>query len=187
MDNKESIEKISEYDLVLLVDRLEEIEQRFLKLVGVAALVLCIPLFIPISILSIFSRKARNMTFDSQFLFFELGPFNVLYFLVIPALIILGLCYYFLFRIPQLKKDIKEQEKLVGIIKVKEIKRLDEGLIKELMGSSDHKVVYHHNNYDEIDMLFLAQRNPEYFNLKGCKVEVSKNAKISLKREDFYD
>jgi hypothetical protein len=183
----ETTEKITTEELVLLSDRLEIINQRFFKLVGIAAIVLCIPLFVPISILRIFSRKTRNMTFDSEFLFLELGPLNVLYFLVIPALIILGLCYVFLFRIPQLRKDIKEQEKLVGIVNVKEIKKLDEGLIKELMGMSDHKVVFYPNNFDEDEMLFLAQRNPEYFNLKGCKVETSKNAKISLKRDFLYN
>lgn len=125
------------------------------------------------------------MTFDSEFLLIELGPLNVVYFLVIPLLIILVLCYIYLFRIPQLKNDIIEQEKIVGIVNVKEVKKLDKDLVKELMGLSDHKVVFHPNNFEEDEMLFLAQKNPEYFNLKGCKVEVSKNAKIRLKREVF--
>ncbi len=183
----EITEKLSKEEVALLNDRLEIIKQRFLKLVGYAAVALCIPLFVPISILKFFSRKSRNMTFDSEFLFFELGPLNVLYFLVIPALIILALCYYFLFRIPQLKKDIKDQEKIIGTIQIKEVKKLEDGLIKELMGLSDHKVVFEKNNFDQIDMLFLAQRNLEYFDLKACKVEVYKNAKIELKRDFLYN
>lgn len=182
----EKTEKVTNEELNFLTDHLETLNERFLKFVGIIALVISVPLFVPISLLKFFSRKARNHTYNSEFLFIELGPMNVLYFLIIPAIVVIILCYIFLFRIPKLKKDIKEEQKLVGIVNVKEIKKLDDGLVKELMGSSDHKIVFHSNNFDEDEILFLSNVNPEYFNLKGCKIEVSKNAKILLKREVFY-
>jgi hypothetical protein len=181
----EKIEKINEKELTHLVRTLETVKRRFLKFIGIVSVLVCFPLFVPISILRFFKRVRFDYT--SEFLFVELGPQNVMYFIFIPVIIILILSYFFLFRIPKIKKDIVQKEKIVGMVKVKEIAKLDDETIKTIMGLSDYKVVFEANDFEEKETMFLSKKNPEYLHAKFCKVEVSKNAKIPLKREVIYE
>jgi DNA-directed RNA polymerase alpha subunit len=73
------------------------------------------------------------------------------------------------------------------MVKVKEIAKLDDETIKTIMGLSDYKVVFEANDFEEKETMFLSKKNPEYLHAKFCKVEVSKNAKIPLKREVIYE
>lgn len=181
----ETIEKINEKELTFLINTLATVKRRFLKFIGIVSLLICFPLFVPISILGIFKRVRFNH--NSEFLFVELGPQNIIYFVFIPVIFIFILSYFFLFRIPKIKKDINEREKIVGLVKVKRIEKLDDETIKTIMGLSDYRVIFEPNNFEEKETMFLSRKNPEYLNAKFCKVEVSKNAKIPLKREVLYE
>ncbi len=183
----EIIEKINEKELTHLIRTLETIKRRFWKLIGIGSLLICFPLFVPMSILKIFSRAARRQSNESEFLFIDMGPQNVIYFIFIPAVVGFILCYFFLFRIPRVKKDIREKEKIVGMVKVKAIQKLDDETIKTIMGLSDYKVIFESNNFEETETMFSSKKNPEYLKARFCKVEVSKNAKIPLKREVIYE
>lgn len=175
-------EKINEKELTYLINLLETNKTRFLKLIGYGTLVICFPLFTPISLLKFF-KGGRNLSHDSEFLFIELGPQNVIYFIFIPFLILLILCYIYVLHTPNIKKDIENRDKLIAIVKVREIKELDEDIKKTLMGMSDYKTVFEPNEFALSEIMFSSKKNPESLQAKAYKVEVSKYAKINLKRE----
>ncbi|MGH1515878.1 hypothetical protein [Chryseobacterium sp. JK1] len=178
-----TVEKINEKELTYLINLLETNKTRFLKLIGYVTLIVCFPLFTPISILKFLRRGSRNMAHDSEFLFIELGPQNVFFFIVIPVLIFFILCYFFIFHFPKIRKDINTREKLIAIVKVREIKELDEDTKKTLMGLSDYKTVFEKNDFGLNEIMFSSKKNPESMDVKAYKVEVSRYAKVNLKRE----
>ena len=152
------------------------------KIVMWAFIILGVTLFIPAEILSLFRRRVRSGNVSGQ-LFFELGPINVLIFIVIPVIIIIGLIYLYVLHIPKIKKDIKNKEKEIGVIKVKEIKELSERDKKDLMGTADHILKFEKNPFKIDETYFLKIKQPELFQVKAYEVEVSKFAKVEFDRK----
>lgn len=106
-----TVEKINEKELTYLINLLETNKTRFLKLIGYVTLIVCFPLFTPLSILKFLRRGSRNMAHDSEFLFIELGPQNVFFFIVIPVLIFFILSYFFYFSFSENQKRYQYQRK----------------------------------------------------------------------------
>lgn len=175
-------EKLEHKELIHLQNLLQLYERRFWKLFGTAVLIVGLPLVIPTSILAL-ARGNFIPPDESVVLLIEFGPMNVVYFVMMPALIIFLLIYLFLFKIPFIRKDIRKQEKLVGKADVREIMKLDINAAESFMGTYDYKTVFAINDYNLTEITFSSLRNPECLSAKAYTVEVSKYAKIHLKRE----
>lgn len=51
------------------------------------------------------------------------------------------------------------------------------------MGLSDYKTVFEKNDFGLNEIMFSSKKNPESMDVKAYRVEVSRYAKLNLKRE----
>jgi hypothetical protein len=114
-------------------------------------------------------------------LFNDLGPSYTLWFIVLPVAILITWLYSI--GVYKIQKDLKNQVKLIGVIRVLEIRKLSEADKKDLFGMVDHKIHFEKNPFQITSTHFLAMRQPELMKAKQYHVEVTKVAKIELKRE----
>ncbi len=175
-------EKLDPIDLAI-VKELKARNLRWLRKLSLyLSIILGVVLFIPAEILSLLKRRTRNRDISGQ-LFFELGPMNVVFFIIIPAIILLVLAYLYIFHIPKINKDLKSQEKEIGTVKVKEVTPLSDKDKKDLMGTADHIIKFEANPFKLSENYFLARTEPNWLNAKNFQVEVTKITKLELRRE----
>src|SRR5687767_7038685 len=114
-------EEMTQKDIMKVEDALERsldiLKKIALYLFGISAVIL----FIPAEILKIFSRR-RNRTDVSGMLFNDLGLVNTLLYIVLPICLLLVIIYFY--GAHRLKKDLKDNLKEIGFVKVASIKEL---------------------------------------------------------------
>ena len=134
-------------------------------------------LFIPLDILKFFAKRGarRNV---SGIMFNDIGLQNTILFIILPIIILLIIIYFF--GANKIKKDIKNQKKEIGTVKVKEIKELSERDKKDLMGTADHILKFEKNSFKIDETYFLKSKQPELMNAKAYLIEISKIAKVEL-------
>lgn len=137
-------------------------------------------LLVPMEILKFFTRRGGKRDI-SGILYQELGLTNTFLFIILPICLLLLLIY--LYGAHRIKKDISLKMKDIGIIKVLRIEELDDQTKKDVLGTADHIIKFEKNPFDIKETYFLKTVNPELFDAKEYVVEVSKVAKIELKRE----
>jgi heme/copper-type cytochrome/quinol oxidase subunit 2 len=173
----------------MTIENIQSLEQvlarnykRLWKILMWSGIILGVTLFIPAQILSLFKRRVNSGNVTGQ-LFFELGPLNVLIYIIIPVLIIIVLVYIYVLHIPKIKKDIKHKVKEIGTIKVKEIKELSEQDKKDVLGTADYIIKFEQNPFKIDETYFLKSEQPELFQAEEYIVEVSEIAKFEFERK----
>jgi len=179
---QQKIEKFTHEDYMAL-DGLADRNQRWTwKMVKYAALILGFTLFVPIQILGLFRRSARDMQHDSPFLFFELGPMNVLLFIILPVAALILALYIFWLKVPQMKRDLREENKIVIEIKVQKVSEL-QGQEKKDLWMFTHKIFFEQNDHGYHDEVFQILEKPHFMTAKAFRIHLTTHAKAELKRE----
>lgn len=156
------------------------------KMVKYASLLLALPLFVPIQVLELFRRSARSENFESPFLFFELGPANVLLFIILPVAVIILLLYIFWLRVPQMKRDLRDENKIIVEVKVLEVNEL-QGREKKDLWMFSHKIHFEPNSYGYNDEVFQSLEKPHFLTAKAFRIHLTEHAKAELKRETISE
>jgi hypothetical protein len=168
------------------IDALETLVARNIrwtqKIIKYACIVLAFPLFVPIEILSLFRSSGTKLDHESSFLYFELGPMNVLLYLLLPTAIIILLIYLLFLKVPAMKRDLRNQNKIVVDIKVMGIDEL-QGREKKDLWMFTHKILFEPNDYGYTEQLFQSFQNPNYLNAGAFRLHLTENARAELKRE----
>lgn len=173
-------EPMSTEDLVKMNETLDRslriLRKIAIYLFGVAAVIL----FVPMEILKFFTRRGGRRDV-SGILFQDLGITNTVLFIILPICLLLLIIY--LYGANRVKKDIILGIKEIGLIKVLKIEELDAQTKKDVLGTADHIIKFEKNSFDIRETYFLKNVQPELFDAREYVVEVSKIAKIELKRE----
>lgn len=137
-------------------------------------------LFVPMEYSKYLTRRGGRKTISGM-LFNEIGLTNTTLFIVLPICIILFFLYNY--GAKRVKADIDQKLKEIGRIKVVKIEELDERTKKDLMGTADHIIKFEKNPFKINENYFLKSAKPEMMTAKEYIVEVSKIAKVELRRE----
>lgn len=137
-------------------------------------------LFVPMEILRYFTRRgARNHV--SGILIRDLGPLNSFLYIILPVCLLLLLVFFY--GVNRINRDIKIGLKIIGFVKVENIKEMDNDMKKTLMGLSDHIIKFEKNPFELTEKFFLKTAEPELFHAKYYYVETSSITKILFKKE----
>lgn len=175
-------EKLNQAEINHLTNVLALYKRRFYKIFYIALLFEFFSLFTPLTILAPL-RGASRSDFNSEFIFTEFGTFNVLFFIVLPTVLVLLYLYFVTFNIPGLQKDIKYGEKLSGVYDILEIRNIPSSSSESFEGIYDYKIVFKINDLDLKDIPFSSKQNPECMSAKAYRVDVARFSKTHLKRE----
>ena len=137
----------------------------FIKKVALFGLILGgIFAFIP---LEIFARARRRGVSESL-----IESFGLIQAFLIVILLVTVICLiFYLINIPNLKKDLENQEKIIGKVKVSRIENLSEKLAREMEGNKDTILHFEPNNFGIKNFYFNKSKNPEYLNAKHIEIE----------------
>jgi hypothetical protein len=175
-----STEPMTTEDLVKINETLERSLRILRKMAAYLLGFAAVMLFVPMEILKFFTRRGGKRDI-SGVLYQELGLTNTFLFIVLPICVLLILVYFY--GAHRIKKDISLKMKDIGVIKVLKIEELDNQMKKALLGTADHIIKFEKNSFDIQETYFLKAAEPELFDAREYVVEVSKVARIELKRE----
>lgn len=171
----------------MALDALVDRNQRWTwKMVKYAAVLLGFPLFVPIQLLELFQRSGRGVTYNSPFLFFELGVSNVLMFIILPVAAVILSLYIFWLKVPQMKRDLRDENKIVVDIKVAAVEEL-QGQEKKDLWMFSHKIHFEPNNYGYGDEVFQSFEKPHFLTAKAFRIHLTEHARAELNRETLND
>lgn len=179
-------EKFTHEDYMAL-DALVDRNQRWTwKMVKYAAVLFGFPLFVPIGILDMCSRSSRPLERQSPFLFFEFGAMNVLLFIVLPVAIIIFLLYLLWLKVPLMKRDLRNENKIIVEIKVAEVNEL-QGQEKKDLWMFSHKIRFEPNLYGYDEEIFQSREKPHFLTAKAFRMHLTEHARAELRRETISE
>lgn len=181
---KARTEKFTHEDYMALDALLDRNKRWTWKMVKYAAVLLGIPLFIPIPLLEIF--RSGGFPYKTPFLFFELGVSNVLLFIIMPVAAVIVTLYVFWLKVPKMKRDLRDENKIVVEIKVAGVHEL-QGQEKKDLWMFSHKIQFEPNDYGYQDEVFQSFEKPHFLTAKSFRLHLTTHAKAELKRETISE
>jgi hypothetical protein len=150
---------------------------KFQIMIGIAGLIIgTLALFVPLDILG----KARQSGVTGS-LVNNNGIVNSFIFMVV----FVGVIWVFMYiiNINDLRKDLKNQIKIIGQVKIKRIENLSPKIAESLEGNKDTILHFEKNRFGIKKFYFKKTASPEYLNAKEMIIERAKYSKHVFKTE----
>jgi hypothetical protein len=149
----------------------------FIKKIAIFGLIVCgILAFVPLGIFGRGRREGISVSLIEEFGFIPA-------FLVVLGIVSIVCLIFYLINIPNLRKDLEMQEKVIGKVKVNRIEHLSPKLAMEMEGNKDTILHFEPNDFGIKTFYFNKSKTPHFLSARFMEIERAKYSKIEFKNE----